>query len=321
MQGLIAVDVGNTAAKVAIQAGPGPLQCQSFRVSDSDWTDEVFRWIKSVASSIEMVTMAQQIGGEAVNDAVQWLVASVNRAASERLRSKFEEQVLGKAEDARSGAANWKEFCYSDLPITVAVSNPGAVGIDRLLSAFAASKRFAPPFVVVDAGSAVTVDLVSSDEHGSPVFCGGAIMPGLALQAAALRTGTEGLRDATRSDSEPATKAKPTAFTPGRNTLGAIETGIAAAIVGAIERLASDYLSVQLRSDDREPLFEPSSNTVSDYLPIVMTGGDAYAVQAFLRIPHEHCSNLVCRGLLDMAETKKKPPVQYEILGGRRKTC
>ena len=57
------------------------------------------------------------------------------------------------------------------------MDEPAKVGIDRLLNVFAASALVKPgePAIVVDAGSAVTVDLLHED--GS--FAGGAIFPGM----------------------------------------------------------------------------------------------------------------------------------------------
>ena len=51
---------------------------------------------------------------------------------------------------------------------------PDRVGIDRLLSAYAVVRRCESPAVIVDAGSAVTVDWVDA----AGCFCGGAILPG-----------------------------------------------------------------------------------------------------------------------------------------------
>ena len=70
------------------------------------------------------------------------------------------------------------------LPLQVDVPKPDWVGIDRLLDAVAACNRVqsAVSRIIVDAGSAVTVDWV--DEYG--VFRGGAIFPGFRLMAKAL---------------------------------------------------------------------------------------------------------------------------------------
>ena len=62
-----------------------------------------------------------------------------------------------------------------DLPLVVKLPRPDMVGVDRLLDALAANRLRTPgrPAVVVDVGSAITVDLVDADG----AFLGGAILP------------------------------------------------------------------------------------------------------------------------------------------------
>src|SRR5579883_792433 len=71
-----------------------------------------------------------------------------------------------------------------ELPLRVLVERPDHVGIDRLLDAVAANSRRLPDraAVIIDAGSAVTVDLL--DESGA--FVGGVILPGFRLMARSL---------------------------------------------------------------------------------------------------------------------------------------
>jgi len=63
------------------------------------------------------------------------------------------------------------------------------VGIDRLLDAVAANYLRSPdnPAVVVDVGSAITVNLISR----GGAFLGGAIMPGIGMSARALHAFTD----------------------------------------------------------------------------------------------------------------------------------
>jgi len=68
-----------------------------------------------------------------------------------------------------------------DLPIPIRTRCSG-VGADRLLNALAAVRRFPGGAIVVDVGTAVTVDVVSPEEE----FLGGAIFPGPHLGAWAL---------------------------------------------------------------------------------------------------------------------------------------
>lgn len=60
-------------------------------------------------------------------------------------------------------------------PLLLDVRKPEQVGQDRIASAIGAGLFFNPPYIVVDMGTAVTIDLV--DERGN--YAGGAIAPGL----------------------------------------------------------------------------------------------------------------------------------------------
>jgi type III pantothenate kinase len=72
------------------------------------------------------------------------------------------------------------------VPIPVRVERPGDVGSDRLVNAYAAAHLYGTPAVVVDCGTATTLDAV--DQAGA--FVGGAIAPGLALGLEALAART-----------------------------------------------------------------------------------------------------------------------------------
>lgn len=73
----------------------------------------------------------------------------------------------------------------SDLPVPLEnrYENPGEVGADRLVCAFAARRLFpaSPSLIIVDFGTAATFDCVQAD-----AYLGGLIFPGPATSAAAL---------------------------------------------------------------------------------------------------------------------------------------
>jgi type III pantothenate kinase len=112
------------------------------------------------------------------------------------------------------------------------LTDPEAIGVDRLLTALAARSRTPDGIacVVIAVGTAVTVDLVRPDG----AFAGGAIMPGPTLMARSLSTNTAKLPWVDAS-------ADPADIHPGRNTKGAIEVGIAAAVIGAAKYLVREW--------------------------------------------------------------------------------
>lgn len=114
------------------------------------------------------------------------------------------------------------------LPLDVSVRDKRAVGVDRVCAAAAAYEKLQSSCVVVDFGTAVTVDLVDDDG----VFLGGAIMPGVALQLKTLHENTAQLPNV-----QPG--LPPQAF--GRDTIEAIQVGVCRGIAGAVRGIVEGY--------------------------------------------------------------------------------
>jgi type III pantothenate kinase len=181
------------------------------------------------------------------------LVASVHEAAATRLEAAVAEVSATKHRPLRQ-----RRIGHLDLPLAVALEEPHKVGIDRLAAAAAAGlvKPAGRPAVVVDCGTAVTVDLVAADGR----FLGGAILPGPALMARALAEGTSKL---------PAVAALvggELPAMPGRSTAEAIAAGIGYGIRGAVARLVAEARSAA-GGDAATILTGGWSDAVRDVLP------------------------------------------------------
>lgn len=69
---------------------------------------------------------------------------------------------------------------YKNIPeIKIAVKNPAEVGADRLVNALAVCKKYKKAAIIVDLGTAVTIDVVTQDGR----YLGGIIFPGVKLSA------------------------------------------------------------------------------------------------------------------------------------------
>jgi type III pantothenate kinase len=142
------------------------------------------------------------------------------------------------------------------LPLEIRVDFPERVGVDRLLNAVAANSRLprnvknqaARAAVIIDAGTAVTVDFVSPDG----AFEGGAIFPGRKLMAAALHDYTALLPLVAGAETTPSPV--------GKNTTAAIEAGIHHAVAGGINQLIRqlDAQAVVFLTGGDAPLLLPS---------------------------------------------------------------
>jgi hypothetical protein len=108
------------------------------------------------------------------------------------------------------------------------------VGIDRLVDALAAKylRQGAVPALIVDVGSAITVDYLSPEG----TFEGGAILPGLTLAARALYDYTDMLP--LLDPSSWGTIPPPL----GKNTVAAMEAGLFWGAVGAVRELVNQVL-------------------------------------------------------------------------------
>lgn len=151
---------------------------------------------------------------------------------------------------------------YQQIPISVDVEIPTKVGIDRLLNVFAAGRLLSSDrsVIVVDSGTATTVDLMTSDQ----TFRGGSILPGLRLSAYAMHDYTARL-PIINVDDEPAVLPE----VPGRNTEDAMRAGLFIGQFGAVRELV-DRLTIA--SVDRFAQRKPP-------LVIVTGGGGRQLVQ------------------------------------------
>lgn len=203
---MVAVDIGNNRAKFGLfveGAEPLPRPQSTFVVPAEEDFDAVAAWLAGV------------------RQAVSWWIASVNRPTATRL--------IEWVRDHRPGEC-LVLLAAGDLPLVVALPRPDMVGIDRLVDALAANRLRHPErmAVVVDLGTAITVDAISREG----AFLGGAILPGIEMSARALHMFTDLLPrvELHYRDRPPAVR--------GTNTVAAIESGLFWGAVGAIRELA-----------------------------------------------------------------------------------
>lgn len=229
MDSLVADGFERTEIRLAHQAFPG-----------SDWQPTVDSW--------------------ALQGDLRWFVSSVQRPFQDRLLQWLGEQRPRERVEVLK---------HQDLPLSIGVSHPEQVGMDRLAAAVAVNQRRSPdrPALVVDCGSAITCDLVSA----SGVFLGGAILPGWHLATQALANQTDRLPQISWTD--------PPAEALGKSTEAAIASGVYWGTLGALRELVLQ-LSQSLETAPEKfltgagsiwtaPLIEDQFNLVSD---LVLTG-------------------------------------------------
>jgi type III pantothenate kinase len=218
---LIAVDIGNTSTKLGWFDDPSgvssglPSRLPKLAASQSFHTGQ---------------TPPEKLVAEWPPEPCTWSIASVNREGS---------RVLTNWLTSHRQADEVRLLSHRDLPIAVDVDFPDRVGLDRLAAAVAANAIREPgrPAIVIDAGSAVTVDLVTA----AGAFAGGVILPGFRMSAEALFGGADLL---------PLAMLAPEAEVPavvGKNTEAAIRSGLFWGAVGAVREIVT-RMSAELAS-------------------------------------------------------------------------
>lgn len=147
--------------------------------------------------------------------------------------------------------------------LSCAYEDPQTLGIDRWLAIAAAYDAYQEPVMVVDAGSAITIDIIGPDGQ----HVGGYIAPGLRLMHDALWENTSDVRVVGSGAEE--------LWLPGKNTQQAVNRGCLLAAVSTIESLASQFP-----------------------VRIVITGGDGKILRQAISHNADYHSNLVLDGML-----------------------
>jgi type III pantothenate kinase len=215
---LIAVDVGNARIKLGLfrrPAGPAlPVPENALQLTARADFERLAAWLAEIDG------LSPPAGPAPPDNPLAWYIGSVNRPAAARL--------IDWLRDHRP-ADRVSMLAADDLPLVVRLARPDMVGVDRLLDAVAANRLRTPqrPAVVVDVGSAITVDLVSADG----AFLGGAILPGIAMSARALNEFTDLLP---RIDMSELALPPPAV---GTATEAAIRAGLFWGAVGAVRQL------------------------------------------------------------------------------------
>ncbi len=153
--------------------------------------------------------------------------------------------------------------------LPVLVDNPREVGTDRIANALAAVQLYGAPCLVVDIGTAITIDVVNP----AGAFAGGVIAPGI-------ETATDALGDVA-AQLRRVELVRPRTLV-AKNTVEALQSGavhgFAAMVDGLVDRIRTDQS------------FAPDT-------PVVLTGALASLLLRDLATPVKHEPLLTLRGL------------------------
>lgn len=247
---LVAVDIGNSRIKAGLFDGGASTSLP------------VPRAVVELSPPQDPMDRLRELVDPRPTTEVAWWVASVNRRWTEHLR----QWLRGQGRDAAL-----RLLGHSDLPLRVNLPRPEQAGIDRLLGAVAANRlRGSRPAIVVDLGTAITIDLITADG----AFQGGAILPGIGMSSRAFHTFTDLLPDVAIS-----TLDQPPPVL-GKDTIAAMQSGLYWGAVGGIREVVR-----RLEADLAEPPL------------VLLTGGAAPSVAAHVAADAQYVPHLVLGGL------------------------
>lgn len=135
--------------------------------------------------------------------------------------------------------------CHSPLGMGIDYPNPAQIGADRLANSAGVLSRHGVPAIVIDFGTAVTFDVISS----KPAYCGGVIAPGLGAMSGYLTRQTALL---------PEIELVEPASAIGKSTVHAMQAGAIFGYRGLVKEIIA-----KIREE------------ISGNPKIIATGGDA----------------------------------------------
>jgi type III pantothenate kinase len=184
--------------------------------------------------------------------------ASVNPTLNERVEHAIQ-QASGKQ-------VGWVGVDI-DLPIKVRTDQPQQTGVDRVLAVAAAYEQMQKACAVVDAGTAITVNVCNDAGE----FLGGAIAPGASMMLDALHDNTAKL---------PAVKIAVPEALIGASTEQAMLHGVYHGIRGMVKELVENY-----------------ATELGNWPDLIATGGDADVLFKDWELVHAISADLVLYGI------------------------
>lgn len=251
---LLTIDAGNTRTKWAIFDRNGKITrhgaCWNNQLSDIDLSPESLDYERVIISNVAGQSHALKLESILTNHhlPITWVSAS-------------------------------RETCN----VRNGYMKAETLGTDRWTALIAAWHIQQAPCVVVNAGTAVTIDALSIDgkNHQQGEFLGGMILPGISLMLTSLGQNTAQLP---KPDSEHALDANIYLDIFAKSTTQAINAGVLNAISGAIAQMSKAL-----------------ATTCGQNPYIILSGGDAPVIQSCLinavKNPSVIIDHLVLKGL------------------------
>lgn len=231
---ILYLDVGNTAVKGAFRKG---LKWEPVHSKNINKASDMVFWLKAHANEFDKIVICS-------------------------VRDDVKEAILGATEEV-----NFTVLSNKDIPRDLLdYETPDTLGIDRFLACYGAKVQTEKAVVVIDAGTALTIDFMDRDQ----VFHGGIIIPGIKAFGDLLPQKAPAL---------PNVELKIPKKWPGKSTKESLQWGQTGfyrfAIQGVLEKFKKEFGSFE----------------------VFLTGGDAYIIEKLLQDESKVRSYLVFEGM------------------------
>ena len=160
---LLTIDVGNTNTVLGVFRGPELIANWRLTTAREQTVDEYGVLTRN------LFTLAGLDRNDITGVIISSVVPPVNWTLGETARVYFGKKALFVEMGVKTGMA-------------VLVDNPSEVGADRIVNGVAAFHLYGGPCIVVDFGTAITFDAISTNGE----YLGGVIAPGLGIASEAL---------------------------------------------------------------------------------------------------------------------------------------
>lgn len=230
-ESVLFIDIGNSSIKVGFK-------------SNHKWTVHTHKTAKEAANQINNHTYPVK----------SIILSSVREVVKDALESEVESHLI-------------REISIKDIDSNLLdYETPETLGIDRYLGCFGAQSHSSKQVVVIDAGSACTIDYM--DEKG--VFQGGVIMPGLSSI----------LNVFTKTAPElPSIEVQFPKHFPGKNTAESLELGQVVFFADGVSKMLERYTAI-----------------FGEY-ELYISGGDAEVVHELIGNKGKVAKNLIFEGM------------------------
>ena len=254
---ILAIDVGNTNTVFGVYDGTD-LRGQWRSATNAEKTaDEFFVWLTTLMS-LEGISR-DQIEGAIISTVVPQALFSL-RVLCVRF-FEVTPLIVGEA--------------GIEPGIEIRLNDPRSVGADRIVNAVAAHETYKGALIVIDFGTATTLDIVSADG----AYEGGIIVPGVNLSLEALHTAAAKL---------PRIAVERPQKVIGTDTISAMQSGVFWGYISLIEGLVS-----KVKAEYEEPM------------TVISTGGLAALFRHSTDVIEHIDSDLTMRGLWAIYERNK----------------